>query len=105
MSKYFFHINDGTPPIEHEAVAAENIVEAKCLAVKLAGQSICDAAGDFWGMEEWKLTATDENGLTLFSLDFVGIEAPAVQLLTPPAAVSKLPGSTRCTASHMTPMN
>ena len=83
MSKYYFHIDDGTPPLEHEAVEAENLVDAKCQAVKLAGQSICDAAADFWDKEDWKLTATDENGLTLFSLHFVGIEAPATRAQRP----------------------
>jgi hypothetical protein len=52
-------------------VEAENLVEAKCLAVKLAGQSICDGANKFWDTEEWKLTATDEAGLALFTLHFV----------------------------------
>jgi hypothetical protein len=78
MSQYFFHIDDGTPPLEHEAVEAATLEDAKCLAVKLAGQSICDAAGGFWDMEEWRLTATDEAGLTLFSLHLAGIEAPCI---------------------------
>ena len=72
MPNYFFQIDGGTPPIEHEAV------EAASLAVKLAGQSICDAADNFWDTEAWKLTSTDENGLTLFTRHFVGIEAPSI---------------------------
>jgi hypothetical protein len=83
MSKYFFHIDDGTPPIEHEALEADSLADAKCQAVKLAGQMICDAADGFWDRQEWKLTAADEKGLTLFSLEFVGTEAPAVTAMRP----------------------
>jgi hypothetical protein len=38
---------------------------------------ICDSAGDFWDKEEWKMTVTNETGLTLFCLHFLGIDAPA----------------------------
>jgi hypothetical protein len=79
MSRYFFHIEDGLPVQDDLGVELDTLTQAKCEAVRLAGQSICDAAGHFWDREEWKLTATDEGGLTLFILQFVGTEAPAAQ--------------------------
>ena len=77
MPRYFFHIDDGSTVQDEEGVELASEAAAKCEAVKLAGQMICDSAGTFWSKEEWKLTATDETGLTLFCLHLVGIDAPA----------------------------
>lgn len=79
MPRYFFHIEDGSHVQDDVGVELDGLTEAKCEAVRLAGQSICDAAGHFWDREEWKLIASDEKGLTLFVLDFFGTEAPAVR--------------------------
>jgi hypothetical protein len=78
MTRYFFHIEDGVAAQDEEGIELATLAEAKCEAVKLAGQHICDAAGTFWDTEEWRLTATDETGLTLFVLQFVGMEAPVL---------------------------
>jgi hypothetical protein len=83
MPRYFFHIKDGIAAQDDEGVVLETLAQAKCEAVKLAGQHICDAAGHFWDTEEWSLTASDEAGLTLFQLDFIGTEAPVVQAALP----------------------
>jgi hypothetical protein len=77
MPRYFFHIQDGVTAQDDEGVELEDVSVAKCQAVRLAGQMICDDAASFWDREEWKLTATDEAGLTLFCLHIVGIDAPA----------------------------
>jgi len=77
MPRYFFHIEDGLGTRDEEGTELKDVSVAKCEAVKLAGQMICDSAGSFWDRQEWKLTATNEDGLTLFCLHFVGIEAPA----------------------------
>ncbi|MEA3063926.1 MAG: hypothetical protein QOJ27_354 [Sphingomonadales bacterium] len=77
MPRYFFHIEDGNMVRDDEGTELKDLAVAKCEAVKLAGQMICDSAKDFWENEEWKLTAANEDGLTLFCLHFVGIDAPA----------------------------
>ncbi|HEX8481464.1 MAG TPA: hypothetical protein VF650_06155 [Allosphingosinicella sp.] len=77
MPRYFFQVEDGEPPREAEAVELKDLSVAKCEAVKLAGQTICAQADSFWDREEWRLTASNEQGLTLFCLHFVGIDAPA----------------------------
>jgi hypothetical protein len=91
MPRYFFHIDDGVSVHDDEGTELENVTVAKCEAVKLAGQMICDAAGTFWDKEEWKLTATDEGGLTLFCLHFVGVEAPAAMSHPDPSMISARP--------------
>jgi hypothetical protein len=78
MPKYYFHIADGAISQDAEVVELGSLAEAKCEAVRFAGQLLCDAAGRFWDTEEWKLMATDESGLTLFSLILVGTDAPVV---------------------------
>ena len=77
MPRYFFHIEDGSSLRDEEGVELKDLATAKCEAVKFAGQMICESASRFWENEEWKLTAANEAGLTLFCLHFVGIDAPA----------------------------
>jgi hypothetical protein len=53
--------------------------DAKCAAVTYAGQLLADVAEHFWDEADFDLTVTDENGLILFSMRVVGIEAPAIR--------------------------
>jgi hypothetical protein len=93
MPRYFFHIEDGVAVQDDEGVELKDLALAKCEAVRLAGQMICDSASDFWDKEEWKLTATSEDGLTLFCLQFIGTEAPAAGGFGRPNLVSARPVS------------
>jgi hypothetical protein len=77
MPRYFFHVEYDGLIHDDEGAELRDLTVAKCEAVKLAGQMICDAAGEFWEKDEWKLTATNEDGLTLFALHFIGVDAPA----------------------------
>ena len=77
MPRYFFNV-DGLPP-DSEGTEMKDVAIAKCEAVKLAGRHICDAAGDFWDTQDWGLTVTDDIGLTLFSLRFMGMDAPSLR--------------------------
>ncbi|HEX8192036.1 MAG TPA: hypothetical protein VF552_03985 [Allosphingosinicella sp.] len=86
MTRYFFHIEDGHAAQDDEGIEFATLAEAKCEAVKLAGQHICDAAGTFWDTQEWLLTTTDETGLTLFALQFTGNEAPVLMARPVPSA-------------------
>jgi hypothetical protein len=88
MPRYFFHIEDGATTRDDEGTELKDVAVAKCEAVRLAGQMICDSAGSFWDKQEWKLTATNADGLTLFCLHFVGIEAPAAMGRRDPSMIS-----------------
>jgi hypothetical protein len=74
-----FHIDDHLTAQDDVGVELESLAAAKCEGVKLAGQHICDASGTFWDTGEWSLTASDESGLTLFTLHFLGMEAPVLR--------------------------
>ena len=77
MPIYRFNIDDGPNCAATRSVRIESLTEAKSEAVKAAGQAICAAAASFWDQAEWKMTVTDEIGLTLFELLIIGVEAPA----------------------------
>ena len=86
MPRYYFHTEDsGADP---EGIELDSLAVAKCEAVKTAGAMICEAAGEFWDRSEWNMTVSDARGLTLFTLHFMGIEAPAARLVAYPRSTS-----------------
>jgi uncharacterized protein DUF6894 len=75
MPMFHFHTDDLHDDDGH---VLPNVNSAKCEAIKLAAQMICDQADDFWDRAEWSMTVTDERGLTLFQLQVIGTESPAI---------------------------
>ena len=76
MPRFHFHTDDLRDDDGH---VLPNLRVAKCEAIKLAAQTICDQADDFWSKAEWSMTVTDEKGLTLFQLQVLGTEAPVIE--------------------------
>jgi hypothetical protein len=74
MPLYFFHIQGDAPDTEGTEIS--DLQTAKCEAVKYVGRLICEAASDFWNYQEMTMNVADGDGRTLFSLLFVGVEAP-----------------------------
>lgn len=62
---------------DDEGLVFPTVHDAKCAAVKYAGQLLADVAEHFCDEADFDLTVTDENGLILFSMRVVGIDAPA----------------------------
>lgn len=77
MLRCSFNIDDGHTTIVPQVSVFKDMATAKCAAVKMAGQMICDTAEGFWNQPEWAMRVTDQDGLTLFQLNFMGIEAAA----------------------------
>jgi hypothetical protein len=80
MPRYHFHTDDRA---DVDGTEMESLAHAKCQAVKAAGQTICDHADAFWDKGEWKMTVTDETGLTMFNLLMIGTEAAACRTMRP----------------------
>jgi hypothetical protein len=80
MPKYHFNVDDGALGVDSDGTELKDLTVAKCEAIRMAGRIICDAGNTFWDRSEWRLTVTDEAGLTLFELYILGTEAPAAQL-------------------------
>ena len=76
MDRYYFHIDDGEVSVDSEGHELPSLEVAKCEAIKMAGNMICEAPARFWDHGEWTMTVADEGGLTLFRLDIIGTEAP-----------------------------
>jgi Tfp pilus assembly ATPase PilU len=79
VPRYFFHADDGTPDRDEEGTELDDLAAAKCHAVKYASDLICDGTTDFWGNMDWRMSVSDQTGLTLFDLHIVGTEAAAVR--------------------------
>ena len=77
MPLYFFDIADAHPPIPCEGMHLETIGSARCHALKYAGQILCDQLPSFWEDDEWVMTVSDENHLTLFTVTVGTLNAPA----------------------------
>jgi hypothetical protein len=75
MSRFVLHV-DGGPD---EVIEAPTVAQAKCEAVRFAGQLICNFADKFWDTAAFSMAVTDSDGLVLFTLQFVGTEAPAIR--------------------------
>ena len=81
VARYFFHTNHPSELTvqDDEGLEFASVPEAKCAAVKYAGQLLADVAEHFWDQADFDLTVTDESGLILFSMRVVGTEAPAIR--------------------------
>lgn len=77
MPRFYFHITDQPP--DGEGQEFTTVAEAKCEAVRYAGELICDSASTFWQSGEFTMTVTDDKGLTLFTLQLIGIDSPAMR--------------------------
>jgi hypothetical protein len=81
VARFYFHTNHPTElnVQDDEGLEFASVHDAKCAAVKYAGQLLADDAEHFWDHADFDLTVTDENGLILFSMRMVGIQAPAIR--------------------------
>lgn len=76
MSRYYFHLRHAK---DDEGRELQSLAEAKCHAVRYCGSLLCAAAERFWDSGELEMTVTDDDGLVLFSLTLLSVDAPAIQ--------------------------
>lgn len=81
MPRFYFHTNHPSERDIQDDAGFEfpSIHDAKCEAVKFAGQVLSDTGEHFWDTGDFELTVTDNTGLVLFAMRVVGIEAPAIR--------------------------
>jgi hypothetical protein len=77
MPRYFYNVDDGASIPDRDGIELADLKAAKCEAIKYAGRLICDAHTSFWHMDDWRLTVTNEDHLTLFTLIFASIDSPS----------------------------
>ena len=76
MARFIFHV-EGHPDDQERDLP--NIAAAKCLAVRDAGELICEKAESFWEEAEFSMIVMNEAGLILFTVILTGLEAPALR--------------------------
>lgn len=91
MSRFYFNIADAHPPIPCEGAELPSVQAARCHALKYAGQILCDQEESFWDDDEWVMTVTDENQLTLFTITVGAFNAPSTSRVSQPAYASPAP--------------
>jgi hypothetical protein len=79
MPRYYFHVEDGHSNLDGEGTEFPGLNAARIEAVRLAGAVLGESAETFWNDEQWALRVTDTAGLTLFALEFIAVQAPAVR--------------------------
>ncbi len=78
MPCFFFHVHDGVSIPDKEGVELPCWADAQREAIRLAGNVISDSAMTLKLGEDWGMTVTNEEGLTLFRLDFHIASAPVL---------------------------
>lgn len=76
MAIYFFEIADLKPVIPCVGENLPSLQAARCFALKYAAQLLCDQEEEFWDGDEWTMTVTDANRLTLFTIMICATAAP-----------------------------
>ena len=77
MRRYFFHLENGSVLEDQEGVDLPDLEAAKCAAVQLLAEILCDQPGRVLATETYQVTCTDEDGLMLFKVQVVVTLAPA----------------------------
>jgi hypothetical protein len=77
LRRYHFHLEDGGVLEDEEGVELADLDAARCAAVRLLAEVLCDQPERFWTSETCQVTCTDEGGLVLFTVQMVATHAPA----------------------------
>ena len=80
MSRYFFHVKDGTASLDDTGAVVSSMVEVRAEAVRAAGEILRDLGDGFWNHSLWTMWVTDESGATVLTLSFSGVEIPSAVL-------------------------
>jgi hypothetical protein len=75
--RYFFHLENGGVFEDADGLDLPDLEAAKCAAVRLLAEVLCDRPARFWDTESCQVTCADERGLTLFTVQMIATLAPA----------------------------
>jgi hypothetical protein len=77
MPIYHFNMHDGRAYPDTLGAECANLAAARIEAVRRMADLLKEDAARFWTGAEWTMAVTDHEGLTLFSLVFVAMNAPS----------------------------
>lgn len=79
MPRFFFHTEDGRCLQDEEGTDLIDVHAARNEAVMILAELLKDDPEEFWRDRSFKLTVTDDEGLTLYILDVSGVASAAVE--------------------------
>ena len=78
MSRYHFHLLNTQPIPDTEGVELDTLHDARCYAIKMMAEVLCTSPERYWETECYRITAADDRGLTLFTVEIVSTDAAAI---------------------------
>jgi hypothetical protein len=78
LPRYFFHLAGAVEVPDDEGSELADLEAAKCEAVQLIAQTLCDQPRSFWEADAYRVTTTDENGLILFTVEMIATLSAAM---------------------------
>lgn len=78
MPGYIFSLADEHDGWDGEARELPDVQAAKCAAIKMIADTLCNHPETFWEAENHQVTVSDENRLTLFIVDTTTTTSPAI---------------------------
>jgi hypothetical protein len=78
VPRYHFNVHDGVQQFDNEGTELSDWKEARLHAIRYAGEIIKSDAKSIAVGEDWRIEVTNHEGLILFQLSFLIIEAPAI---------------------------
>lgn len=85
MPLYIFTLAEDHDGWDGEAKELPDPQAAKCVAIRMIAETLCNHPQTFWERDTHQVTVSDENMLTLFIVEIVTTTAPAFKV--PPIPV------------------
>ena len=77
MDRYYFHLQNSHLERDGAGSDHKDFAAAKCHAVKMIAEALCDRPQTFWDSDTYKVTVTDGDALVLFSVEMISMMAAA----------------------------
>ena len=79
MPAFFFHLENGDHTRDEVGTDLATLHDARCHAVRMMAEVLCNAPERYWEHEEYKVTVEDISGLLLFTVEISSTDSPAVR--------------------------
>ncbi len=86
MPGFKFSLADAHDGWDGETVQLPDVQAAKCVAIKMIADTLCNHPQAFWDAESHQVTVSDEKRLTLFILDISTTMSPVMRPVRPARA-------------------
>ena len=79
MPRFYFHTEDGQLLRDEEGTDLVDVHAARNEAVAILAELLKEDPEEFWKDRSFKLTVTDDDGLTLYILDLSAVASAAIE--------------------------